>query len=69
MPALQVDSFFFTFTPAVAAQRYDTWQHYTTVWNASGGQKGVDVVSREIRSGSVFDLQERAECTGTTCEN
>ncbi len=47
MPVLQVDSFFFTFTPTVAAQRYDTWQHYTAVWNASGGQKGVDVVAVE----------------------
>jgi hypothetical protein len=47
MPALQVDTLLFTFTPTVAAQRYDTWQHYTAVWNASGGQKGVDVVAVE----------------------
>jgi hypothetical protein len=47
MPALQVDSLHFTFAPSVAAQRYDTWQHYTTVWNAAGGQKGMDVVAIE----------------------
>jgi hypothetical protein len=51
MPALQVDSLLFTFTPTIAAQRYDTWQHYTTVWNASGGQKGVDVVAVENPAG------------------
>lgn len=48
MPALQVDTLLFTFTPAIAAQMYDTWQHYTVVWNAPpGGRKAVDVVAVE----------------------
>ena len=47
MPTLQVDTFQFTFEPTVAAQNYDTWQHYTAVWNAAGGQKAMDVVAVE----------------------
>ena len=47
MSHLQVDSLRFTFAPTVVAQRYDTWQHYTTVWNAAGRQKGIDVVAVE----------------------
>ena len=48
MPTLQVDTLTFTFTPAVAAQLYDKWQHYTAVWNAPpGGRKAVDVVAVE----------------------
>jgi hypothetical protein len=42
MSALQVDSLQFTFTPTVVAEHYDAWQHYTTVWNATGGQKSMD---------------------------
>ena len=48
MPALQVDTFVFTFTPVMTAQWYDKWQHYTMVWNAPpGGRKAVDVVAVE----------------------
>jgi hypothetical protein len=48
MPSLPVDSFVFNFLPSVAAEKYDLWQHYTTVWNAPpGGQKAVDVVAVE----------------------
>lgn len=48
MPNLQVDSFQYTFLPTIAAQCYDTWQHYTAVWmNVAGGQKGMDVVAVE----------------------
>jgi hypothetical protein len=47
MPTLQVDTLTFTFTPAVTAQLYDKWQHYTAVWNAPGGRKAVDVVAVE----------------------
>jgi hypothetical protein len=46
MPVLQVDSLQFTFTPGIAAERYDTWQHYTTVLSR-GGKKAVDVVAVE----------------------
>lgn len=53
MLTLQVDSFQFTFAPTVAAQCYDQWQHYTAVWNATGGQKGMDVVAVEIASAPV----------------
>lgn len=47
MTTLHVDSFQFMFEATVAAQCYDTWQHYTSVWNAAGGQKAVDVVAIE----------------------
>ncbi len=48
MIMLQVDTFVFTFTPAVGAtQIYDTWKHYTSVWNALGGKKAMDVVALE----------------------
>lgn len=48
MPTLQVDTLRFDFDGTVAAQIYDRWQHYTTVWNAPpGGQKAVDVVAVE----------------------
>jgi hypothetical protein len=53
MPTLQVDSLQFTFAPTVAAQRYDTWQHYTAVWNTGGGQKAMDVVAIESAANSV----------------
>jgi hypothetical protein len=46
--SLQVDSLQFTFGPIVTFERYDTWQHYTKVWNAAGGQKAVDVVAVDI---------------------
>ncbi|MGO8688655.1 MAG: hypothetical protein ACLQLG_03395 [Thermoguttaceae bacterium] len=47
MPAVKVDSLEFNFAPTIQAQRYETWQHYTMVWNAAGGQKAVDVVAVE----------------------
>jgi len=47
MPTLSVDSLSFTFAPSVAAQRYDSWQHYTAVWNPATGHKGMDVVAVE----------------------
>ena len=48
MPTLQVDTLRFDFDATVAAQIYDQWRHYTTVWNAPpGGQKAVDVVAVE----------------------
>lgn len=47
MPTLQVNEFQFTFAPTVAAEPYDTWQHYKDVWNKVGGQKGMDVVAIE----------------------
>lgn len=47
MTILQVGTLQFTFSPAVAAQIYDTWQHYVMVWNRSGGQKAVDLVAVE----------------------
>lgn len=48
MPILQVETLRFDFDATVAAQIYDRWQHYTTVWNAPpGGQKAVDVVAVE----------------------
>ena len=48
MPTLQVDTLRFDFDATVAAQIYDQWQHYTTVWNTPpGGQKAVDVVAVE----------------------
>ena len=48
MPALRVDSLQFNFAPTIQAERYETWQHYTTVWNAPpGGQKAMDVVAVE----------------------
>ncbi len=51
MTTLPVDSLQFTFAPAVAAQVYDTWQHYQPVWRyADGGHKAVDVVAIEDNS-------------------
>jgi len=48
MAMLQVDTLSFNFNATVAAQIYDQWQHYLTVWNAApGGQKAVDVVAVE----------------------
>jgi hypothetical protein len=48
MPTLQVDTLRFDFDATVAAQIYDQWQHYTTIWNTPpGGQKAVDVVAVE----------------------
>lgn len=48
MPTLQVDTLRFDFNATVAAQIYDQWQHYISVWNAPpGGQKGMDVVAVE----------------------
>lgn len=48
MPTLQVDTLKFDFAATVAAQIYDQWQHYNTVWNAPpGGRKAVDVVAVE----------------------
>lgn len=52
MPTLQVESLQFTFATTVAAQRYDTWQHYASVWNAAGWQKAMDVVAIESGVGS-----------------
>ena len=45
MVQVRVDKLLFTFTSGVAAQNYDQWQHYTTVWNAHGNRKAVDVVA------------------------
>lgn len=61
MPALQVDTLQFTFATTVAAQRYDSWQHYTSVWNAAGGQKAVDVVAIEsgVRSDVVWLIEAK----------
>ena len=48
MAVIQVDTLSFSFNATVAAQIYDQWHHYTTVWNAPpGGQKAVDVVAVE----------------------
>ena len=47
MATLQVDALQFTFAPLVAAQIYDTWQHYVAVWNRGGGQKAMDLVAIE----------------------
>ncbi len=53
MPAVQVDSLQFNFAPTIQAQRYDMWRHYTTVWNAGGGQKAMDVVAVEIAAAPI----------------
>jgi hypothetical protein len=48
MATLQVDSFQFSFEPTIAAELYDTWQHYTAVWRTQATpQKAVDVVAVE----------------------
>ena len=48
MVSLSVNTLTFTFSGTIGdAQIYDQWIHYTTVWNASGGQKAVDVVAAE----------------------
>jgi hypothetical protein len=46
MPHLQIDTLLFNFSAAVAASKYDQWQHYTAVWNAApGGRKAMDAVA------------------------
>jgi hypothetical protein len=46
MATLQVELLQFTFSPTVAAERYDTWHHYINVWNTAGrNQKAVDIVA------------------------
>jgi hypothetical protein len=47
MPTLQVEQLVFAFQPTVAAEPYEKWQHYITVWNANGGQKALDVIAVE----------------------
>jgi hypothetical protein len=47
MSIIQVDSLQFNFERTIAPERYETWHHYTAVWNAAGGQKAVDVVAIE----------------------
>lgn len=47
MATLQVDSLLFSFSGSVTAELYDRWIHYCQVFNASGGQKAVDVVAIE----------------------
>jgi len=45
---LPVDGLLFSFNANVVAQKYDSSQHYTAVWNAApGGKKAVDVVAVE----------------------
>ena len=50
MATLWVDGLRFTFKPAMAAEKYDEWQHYKEVWNRDGGKKAVDVVAMRYRS-------------------
>ncbi len=45
MPALLVDHLLFEFLPSLAAEKYDEWAHYRSVWNAMGGRRAADVVA------------------------
>ena len=45
MPTLNVDGLRFNFQSTLVAQKYDEWEHYRSVWNATGGKKAVDVVA------------------------
>jgi hypothetical protein len=46
MPTIPVENLIFDFRAVVDAQKYDTWVHYTQVWNKlPASQKAVDVVA------------------------
>ena len=50
MPALLVDNLRFEFSSTHAAEKYDEWEHYRSVWNAAGRRKAVDVVAMRQQS-------------------
>ena len=45
MATLKIDNLYFNFQAPMAAEKYDDWSHYRTVWNKHGHQKAVDVVA------------------------
>ena len=50
MATLQVDNLCFNFHRQMAAEKYDDWIHYRTVWNKHGHQKAVDVVALRLKA-------------------
>ncbi len=61
MATLKIDNLYFNFQKAIAAEKYDDWIHYRTVWNKHGNQKAVDVVAmrRQANPAAVYLIEAK----------